>query len=438
MRNLIRNILIFLLFILAVYQVMTLWFDSVYIYPFSSSETSRKVSDIEGMDYIMDKLIVSVGDNNIVGKANDIYSSENKKLFDDGIVETVNKGDKIDIGEFSWNNILKNRAIIYEYNCAFKGRNIPEIFGKPADESKAEGIDDFDCVIIMPDPNGLSMTVVFYNSNNNNYSALSLKNSAVIAQVYSASTAFASGESSDYISSVQNGFDIFSKNVFIPGWSENSLNYPLVNRLGMYKDESTAEKNAEDFFDNPVAKWSSSENNTLTYSDENTVVKFYKETKVFEYSNYRAEGSGSSEFSKNYITAVNTIRQDSFISNEICLDSYNNENGRYTFKFNYKINDRDLVPSDELKSKTGMSSFIEVSTEGGRLVKYKKYAYYFERSNTESIADCDFVTAVDKVYSDGKISSINLCYIADDRSAIKLNWIIEIDQNKFVVPAERE
>lgn len=427
-----------MLFMLAAYQVTTLWFDNFSLYTLTFSENSRKVSSIESMDYILDKLIINVGDNRIVGKANDIYTSENKKVFDEAVVEAVNNGENIDIGEFDWNEILENRAIIYQYRCVFDNKDIPEIFGSSADGNKVNEITDFDYVVIMPDSNGSAMTVVFYNSENSKYSAKNIKNSSVILQVYSASTAFAGGEVSDYISSVQNGFDIFSKNVFIPGWRENSLNYSLVNCLGMYRDESMAEKNAEDFFDNPVAKWSSNENNTLTYSDENTVVKFDKETKVFEYSNYRVENSNGGEFANNYITAVNTVRQDSFISNEIILDSYKNENGRYTFCFNYKINDRVLIPSDKVKEKTGINSFIEVSTEGGRLVKYRKYAYYFEKSNTEMVADCDFVTAIDKVYSEEKIDDINLCYIADENSTIELNWIIETGDNKFVVSAERE
>lgn len=427
-----------MLFVLATYQVTTLWFDNFSLYTLTFSESSKKVSSIESMDYILDKLIVNVGDNRIVGKANDIYTSENKKVFDEAVVEALNNGENIDIGEFDWNEILGNRAVIYQYSCVFGNKDIPEIFGNSADVNRTNEITDFDYVIIMPDSNGSAMTVVFYNSESSKYSAKNIKNSSLILQVYSASTAFAGGEVSDYISSVQNGFDIFSENVFIPGWRENSLNYPLVNCLGMYKDESMAEKNAEDFFDNPVAKWSSNENNTLTYSDENTVVKFDKETKVFEYSNYRVESSNGSEFSDNYITAVNTVRQDSFISNEIILDSYKNENGRYTFYFNYKINDRALIPSDKVKEKTGISAFIEVSTEGGKLVKYRKYAYYFERSNTEMVADCDFVTAIDKVYSEEKIDDINLCYIADENSAIELNWIIETGDNKFIVSAERE
>ncbi len=438
MRNLIRNILIFILFILAGYQVTTLWFDNFSLYTLSLSENSKKVSSIETMDYIIDRIIVNVGDNRIVGKANDIYDSENKKIFDEGVVETINKGANIDIGDFNWAAILKNRAIMYEYNCVFESKDIPEIFGNSADSGKANEITNFDYVIILPDSNGSAMTVVFYNSENNKYSAKNIKNSSLISQVYSASTAFVGGEVSEYISSVQNGFDIFSKNVFIPGWQENSLNYPLVNCLGMYKDESMAEKNAEDFFDNPVAKWSSNENNTLTYSDENTVVKYYKETKVFEYSNYRAESGDSSDFSSNYISAVNTIRQDSLIKNEIYLDSYKKDGEKFIFRFNYKINDRSLIPSDEMKSKTGMNSFIEVSTENGRLVKYRKYAYFFEKSNIENVADCDFVTAIDRVYSEDKIKNINLCYIADFKSVIKLNWIIETDNSKFVVSAERE
>lgn len=439
MRNAIKNIIIILFFILAVYQTTTLWFDNFSFYSILSLFNEEKEkSSIENMDYIINRLIVNLGDNRIVGRSNNIYESEEKKIFDNGVVAALNNGENSDMGSFDWKKVLVQRAVIYEYNCALRGVDTPKIFGSTIKRDKAANIVDFDNVIIITDADYTSMNVVFYNSQNNRYSSRVLKNSDIISKIYTASTSFANSDAMSYISSVQSGFDIFNGNVFIPGWQENSMEYFSVDSYGMYKNESMAEKNAEDFFDNPVAKWSSNENNALTYSDENTVVKYDKASNVFEYSNYRVESKDDSDFSSNYIAAVNVIRQDSFINNEIYLDSYDSQGSKYTFRFNYKINDRAVIPSVTLSQKMGMLAFIEVETENGRLVKYKKYAYSYQVSTTERIADCDFVAAIDKVYADEKISNVNLCYIADKSMDIPLSWIINTDNNDYVVSVERE
>ncbi len=394
----------------------------------------KEVSTVSTMDYILDKVIVNVGDNRIVGMTNDIYTSEYKKIFDRAIASSINHGNTCDIGEFEWNNILSHRAVIYEYGCVFDKNSIQGIFGSSVKPDKAGNIPAFDYVIVIMDSD--SLTTIFYNSSAKTYNARILQDSDIASEAYKAGTDFANNYDSAYISSELSGFDIFSQNVFIPGWQENSIEYSKVSPKGMYQDESMAEKNAEDFFDNPVAKWSADENGMLTYSDENTVVKYNKKSNVFEYSNYRADSFNEGGFAENYIAAVNTIAQDSFIKNEYCLSDYTLDGGRYIFKFNYKINDRAIVPGDAIKNKTSMDSFIEVTTEMGKIIKYRKYAYSYENSES-SIADCGFVSAIDKVYKDGKIDNIDLCYIAGEGN-IGLDWLINIKGESFIVSAERE
>ncbi len=438
MRNILRNILIFMLFGLTIFQVGTLWFENFSLSNVYYAFSEREVTTVKGMDYVIDRIIVNVGDNKIVGKTSDIYTSEYKNIFDKGIIDAVNNGDKIDLGDFSWTNILKSRAVVYEFSCIYDNKTIPYIFGSSINTDRTGDINGFDYVIIMVASDSSSMTVVFYNSETDKYSAKTIKNSDSISQVYTASTTFANGDATTYISSEQSGFGIFSKNVFIPGWASNSVEYPAIKALGIYANESMAEENAENFFDNPVAKWRSDENNALTYSDENTVVKYDRTTNVFEYSNYRVENVYDSSFSANYISALNTISQDRFIKNEFYLTDYSVDNGKYSFQFNYKINDRWLFPGDEIKKKTGLNSFIEVYTESGKTTKYKKYSFSYEKADENKIADIDFVTAIDKVYDKEQVDNINLCYIDNNQNNIGLNWIIDIVDKRYIEVTERE
>lgn len=437
MRNFIRNGLIFLFFILAVYQVGDIWFDNFSISSIYSLFYGKSANtSVSSMDYVIHRIMVNMSDNRIVGKTNDLYSSKQKKVFDKGIAEAVNSGDNADNG-FDWVKILKNRAVIYEFDCEMDSSSIPYIFnGAKSDNVGAIG--SFDYVIAAINAKSTEMTVYFYNSSTEKYSGKTITNSSVISDMYSNSTSFANEDSTAYISSIQSGFDIFSKNVFIPGWLENSIEYPSIRAAGIYADESTAEKNAEDFFDNPVTKWRADENDSLTFSDETTVVKYDKKTRVFEYYNYKADTVDDNSFASNYMAAFSVVNRDSFIKNEIHLNDYDVSGGNYTFRFNYKLNDRLVAPSDELAASIGMDSFIEVTTERGRVVRYRKYAYSFENTGVSKIADRDFVAAIDEIYTDKKVDNIWLCYMADGSNSIGLKWIIKIGDDTFVESTERE
>lgn len=418
------------------YQTAALWFDNFSFSRLMPLFDDRVVTTTENMDHVLDKIVINLGDNRIIGKSSDLYTEDFKREFDNAIVEILNNGEISNNYEFNWLNIFRYRAVVYEYVCTFNGSSLPEMLNGSLNKSFHSEIGDFNKIILIPDQTSGTTNLVFYNSDTKVNFAYSLTDSDLALSIYNRSTDIAGGDIEHYISSEQSGFDIFYDNVFIPGWQENTMDYENVVKVGLYRDESMAEKNAEAFFDNPVAKWSSSEGNSLTYSDENTVVKYNKDTHIMEYYNYRVREGGSSSFANNYIAALNTIAQDSFIENEVYLDSYSNNNGKYTFCFNYKLNDRLIIPDEALKEKMGITAFIEITVEGGRLEKYTKYAYGFENDGSTKRADCGFVSAIDQVYTDEDIEDIKLCYTVDD--AVELNWIVDISGNSFKVSVESE
>lgn len=69
------------------------------------------------------------------------------------------------------------------------------------------------------------------------------------------------------------------------------------------------------------------------------------------------------------------------MDNEFYLDSYTvDNNGNYTFYFNYKTEDLKLKPTESLSSEIGMNSFIEITAVKGRVSKYKKYAVSYKKA----------------------------------------------------------
>lgn len=69
---------------------------------------------------------------------------------------------------------------------------------------------------------------------------------------------------------------------------------------------------------------------------------------------------------------MSVLKKDAYLDNEFYLDSYTvDNNGNYTFYFNYKTEDLKLKPTESLSSEIGMNSFIEITAVKGRVSKYK-------------------------------------------------------------------
>ncbi len=438
MKNFGRNFIIAFLMVLAIYQTGELWFGGLSDHNFFSFFSERSADDTDS-PYILNRLIINLGDNKIVCRANGIYESEYKKIFDRAVSAAVSRGSfKNNSGGLDWNSLLQNRCIIYEYNCVFKGSDISGIFNIRGDNYNR--ITPHDTIIISPSSDSSVMTVIFYNTESGEYTGMELRDSGIIGQCYEECSIFDQEEQSIYyISSVRNGFNIFKSNEFIPRWQTESYEYPLIEPRAMLTDSAAIENNANIFFGNPAGKTVSRQGGTYTFSDETAVVKYY-DTGVLEYSNYRAEGSGTDSFSDNYSAAVRLISQDSFVKNQYFLDSYEYSDNTYVFRFNYNINDLSVIMSDELKEKTGMASFIEVTVTKGKIDRYKKYSYrYVTSQKDKATASIDFINAVDGLYAElykngvtKAVDDISLCYIAGNKS-FGLSWIVDIEGVSHVV-----
>ncbi len=437
MKNFGRNFIIAFLMALAIYQTCELWFGGFSDHNFFSFFSENTSSNIN-TPYILDRLIINLGDNKVVCRANGIYDSEYKEVFDKAVATALEKGTLAPSEGINWNSVLQSRCIIYEYNCLFYGADIPDIFSVRSDNSGKIGA--YDKIIVLPKADSSLMNVIFYDSRENNGVTLELRDNKIIGQCFEECSRFNQEDQSIYyISSVQNGFSIFSDNQFIPRWQEDIYEYPLIEPRSVLTDSTSIESNVNIFFDNPAGKTLSRQGGTYTFSDETAVVKYYN-TGVLEYSNYRASENRGSGFSDNYSAAVGLINSDTFVTNQYYLDSYEHNEDTYIFRFNYKVNDLSVVPGEELREKTGMQSFIEITATNGKIDRYKKYAFrYSIDPKDRGTADTDFITAIDGLYSrlykngvTKPVDSIALCYIAGNKS-FGLSWIIDIENISHIV-----
>ncbi len=442
MKNFGRNFVIAFLMVLAIYQTGKLWFGDFSDHNFFSLFDRNRNSYAENVAYTLNRIVINLGDNKVICKASNIYGSEYKEQFDEAVATALTKGTLTEnTGDIDWVSVLDNRAIIYEYSCSFKGSDLEGIFNVKSD--MCAKIETYDTIIISPRADNSFMRIIFYDSEEKISSYVELKSNSVIGKCYETSSQFSSYENDIYyISSVENGFDIFTGNKFLPQCESEIYTYSAIEPHYIISDMTLVEQNANVFFDNAVTKDYQKNSDNYTFRNETTVVRFY-DNSVLEYFNYDTKSGENSSFSANYVAAINLIRQDTFVTNEFYLDSYTFDEGQYVFKFNYKINDFPLIPSDDIMEATGMSSFIEITTSNGSVDRYRKYACRYtisDKITLDSKVDC--IGVVDEIYEelygDGNtkpVDDIVLAYIADDKS-FGLSWIINIDGEIYIVDTE--
>lgn len=442
--NKIKTFIITFLVVLAIYQTARLWLEDFSRHSFFSFFKNEAISSQEEMKYMLESISINTGSNKFIKKMNNIYESELKEVFDLAITTTLKLGEFKGKEAINWNHELSNKCVIYKYSCELKNDTLKKIFN--AKKSAYDKIGNIDMIIIKPDRRTPeSIRVDFVNNNEQVAYSFELTQNKTISEVYNQIVNINDDESPIYyVSSVQDGVELFNKNLFLPRWTDKMMEYsPIIKSNPMEEDGgvllATLEKNIDVFFENPAIKWKSTVNDVYTYTDENSVVKYYT-TGVLEYSNYRSLNQKSTNtFYNNYMGAVNFIKKDSNIKNEYYLtDTYTDED-KTVFCFDYKINDFPIVLNDEYKKKINMNSIIEVTVSKGNVLKYRRLVYDFmPDENNTTIANVDFLNAVDTVLSlerdkNIKPDDIFLGYNIDNiNSDIALNWFISLDGNLFL------
>lgn len=448
MKNFGKNFIIAFLMILAIYQTAELWFEDFSSHNFFSFVFDSKSNIVqEDIGYTLDRLIINIGNNKMVCKLNGINNSENKKILDDAIALAINKGNYMGENQVDWKSVLSNRCVIYKYNYSIQGDEIERLFGV---KNKSARIDRFDTIIISPNVNGDVMIVNVLNSKDGNMHTYELKRNDTISQSYNVIGKYSADDDSIYyISSVQNGFEIFKGNAFIPRWQGQTVKYNGISILNPIMSDgeivpAEAEKCANIFFDNPANKWESVMGDSYVYSDENTVVK-YNKNGVMEYSGYRAVNDSGRDygFYDNYAAATSFLQNDSNIKNEFYLTGYSDEENKLTFRFDYRINDFDIILSDDIKSKIGMKSSIEITVDNGKVTKYKRYIYDYYSEEGDREISVDFLDAVNSIYGDIEgengeadgttIDDLELAYLIESgHNSEGLKWLISVAGESYI------
>lgn len=451
--NRIKSYIIVCLFCLAVYQTAELWFEDFSGHNFfysllANPENSNNQKEIE---YTLESILINRGNNKFITKVNGIYESEYKPVFDEAIKQTLKHGSFSGEQTADWNEILSGKCVVYNYNYTLKGSELSSMFKVPKTATSKTAA--FDKIILKPNTSvPESMSVLFVDSNTEKTYTFKIENNHIILQTYNQIDSFKSdNDKLYYISSVQNGFNLFQTNQFIPRWTGSSIEYEALSMYNPFENDGSVlltslEKDIDIFFDNPAVKWKSTINDVYTYSDENTVVKYYT-TGVLEYASYKSGiNNPNPNFHNSYMTAIAFIKNDVNIANEYYLREYEINDNRITFYFDYKINDFKITLSDSYAAKLDMKSIMEVTVSNGEVSKYRRFVYNF-KSNPEkpAFAEIDFLEAIDNVFSINSnqntadiVNNIDLSYsVEENNNTFELYWKINTPGISYLFPAKK-
>ena len=434
MKNFGKNLFIAFLMILAIYQTTELWFDDLSSHNFFSFILQQNNGYAQAQLYGLDGVIINRGENTtaLMHREN-VLDNTYRREFDKLITAAVTKGE-FEKKKVDWPHVFNNRCIVYSFMQPIAAKDFKKALGISA--GKPDEIKSVSAVVIVP--NTTDNVLMTYIENDSETICYKLKRADMVQKCTDVVENF-SETGNGCISSKASGFNIFKGNTFIPilsgGVSTLNVTNPVTD--GVMIDTKALENIADSFFDNPAVKWSSVVNNIYSYSDEYNVVK-YNLNGVLEYSGYNAGSSGEEQSpANNYAAALEFLKKDKGIKNDIVLSAVSTNKERTQFYFDYAVNGIPAYMSDNLKKGLEMHSAIELSVSHGNVVKYRRYLCVMEQNTDKSELTGDFVKAVDNVYNalEGNemlVEDMDLAYKINGRQEnVPVSWRITIDNKIY-------
>lgn len=413
MKNKFVNIALIFLFAIALYQTYILWF--VNLSNNTNSQNQIVVDSNIKEDLIKPfRLSVEIEEN----KFNSFYNVTDLTLYDESkkLFKTILKNGTI-IDTFDENNYTD--LVVFNYNFTFEG----EYFKECLDENKSRvNLNSFDNIFVYfcKEANYAN----FYNSveGTSTYVTFSDKSYVTTLNSYKKNKEY-------YFTST----DLIH---FTEKW-DNKLTFEEVTYTNPYSLNgeihiSSIESMIDNFFQNPLSKSQSIQNetNAITFSDNNTIIRYFPNN-IFEYKYYYVyDDNAKNSFVEAYTLANNFIKNDIAVQNDFYLDSYDLEEEQIVFYFNYTIGNFPILLTENYKSEANINSFIEVTVKNNVVTNYKKIPYNFELTNTVNgnLTYESVVTGLDKPTNN------LLAYKMDNTLPISLYWFLYYDDSEFTMP----
>lgn len=447
----IKNCVIIMLVIAAVYQTGMLWLEesagrNIFYYVFEkftdiSSGYDGDVIAIEPSD-----VIVGFGDK----KYSKSYKDENneiQKLTNTLIKKSFKEAEFTKKSDINWKKILDSKVVVYEFPFIVASGEYVKGF-QIRGTSSISNLTGFNNIAIVPSKTqGDKVNINFINTESNECYNYVMEVDDVSRKLYDSIDSVKSQDSNGlfYISTKQSEFNIFKNNVFIPQLPQNQYVYNILTYTNPYENndevnQALLEVSIEPLFSNYASKQSNFTDGVYTFSNKDTVVKYY-ENGVLEYYNYNTENQSQQTLATAYTVSQNFLKKNIGLSTDLVLKNVDLKSQGLVFYFDYAINDIGISMSENMKEETGMDYAAEVVVSDNTVKRFRRLAYNFDvNSDITSSIDVDFSTALSNVMlrlsvgtTSAEIEQMSLEYVMNIDGTAKLQWLVNTEGSVYTV-----
>lgn len=439
MYNFFKNFIIAFLVVLAVYQTNKLWFEDFSSHNFFYTVLHEGLGERQSEDIKseIEYAAVSSGTGRFFLSFDSEKNAEIKQAVVKAAKTALSKGSETEYSRFEIENIMKNRCAVVHFGFLLGSEEFFALYGG----SSGTDMPAFDSVAAADGSAG-GLKILFFDSGSLEGAAFELESYSDISVIRGLiDKAQTETEEIYYVSSVASNYDVFEGNEFIPTWLGEMYFYTVARTCPIGDEEggTVIDRFVSSYFDNPVLKWTSVDEGVYTFSDENTVVKIYPND-VMEYSSYSLSGGGKDvDLGEKLLAAENFLDYEPNLNNSYYLAGYKADGDRTIFYFDYNINGYVLGLSEEMKEETGMESFIEVTVDGSRVSRYKRYLRDYSTTIKDPVyTEKSFLEVIDKGLNElqgESIESLRLEYLDMGLDGTPLCYYAEIDGKKYVETA---
>lgn len=455
----IMNFVIVALVITAIYQTGELWLEGTNGHNFFYALTNYFTSDKQGADgdvLLATRYAVGEGEGTFsVYYPDEVGNSAMLDMANRALGEILSQKETApQKSTADWKEILANRCIVMQYDFMIASE---EYLANYKELKTNQKLEQFDYITIVPARrSGEESLAYFVNSETNECVLFRGEGGGASTTLYEALTM----EDSDmlYVSTGQRtSASVLWRNMFLPQWARLPYQYAALERDFVFEKDgepsrATLENTVKNFFRNFSVDWSErNEDGIYTFSDSETVVKYYPEEKILEYYSYENyAGDTRTGLLEGYQICCNFLKNDNSLQTDIYLaDIERTINNEVIYYFDYAVDNLPVNLSQSLRDRIGSPHAIEVTLRNQAVKEYRRYAVNFspmaeknEQINVQFIDALDDANKTYKAIVEDKditdVKNISLGYHVDLKGSMRLKWFVTLYDYTFVVDTDQQ
>ena len=454
-----KNIIIAVLTIAAAGLTSHLWFDRIAnrsffhtaLAPFSASRTDTAAQAAHILKPY--RIIVGYGDGMFNAICSDM-ADRSEAVAGNALLEAaLENGAFAKADPLDWEGLLSQPLYLYQYTFNVPADFFVGVFNRRNVVNIQAQTDTFNAIALVPGRTpDESVLVAFIDETRHMMYTYSVQaESEALFEALAAGAALQDRYTGGvfYVSSIQADLAMLEGSHFIPQWRHAyaAYNWLEVSNPYAYAGSLLLEpirRQVEMLFDNPDGIYPSrGSGGVYTYSNENTVVRYYANN-VLEYISYSPplDRSVGSSMAGDFLKAMAFLGKDRNVATDYYLSSVEPIVDGHIFYFDYTASQFPIQWPENFSSDIGLKSPIEITVENNQVFKYRKLVYNFEVGSTNLWGlGTSFLDVYDNLRIDAddaliQLDGVSLGYKMESADRLGMSWFMGMNGRYIVTPAQ--